>query len=97
MAEAGADDDDAIAHTLLNLLARRAADSSICPSEAARALGGDAATWRARMPAVRAVAARLAVQGQVRLTRGAATLDPHDLHTLGRGAIRVRRGPRFAA
>lgn len=88
-------DDAAIAQALWALLQARAPAASVCPSDAARALGGSQAEWRARMPAVRAVAAELARQGLLSLTRGALTLDPHDPEALLGGPLRVRRGPRF--
>lgn len=81
-----------IERRLLALLARRAATSSICPSEVARALtdGGDG--WRALMPDVRRVAFALQRGGTVVVTRGTSVVaDEHD----GTGPIRVRRGPAF--
>jgi Protein of unknown function (DUF3253) len=88
--------DAAIAAEILRQLGQRAAVSSICPSEVARALApGDEAAWRALMPQVREVAAHLRDEGRVRITRGGADLAaPDDLH---RGAIRLARGPSFAS
>lgn len=81
-----------IERRLIELLTRRAATSSICPSEVARALteGGDG--WRALMPAVRRAAFALQRRGTVVVTRGATVVaDEHD----GAGPIRLRRGPAF--
>lgn len=81
---------EAIAATIERLLAARAADSSVCPSEVARALA-PAPAWRALMPAVRDVARALARAGRVRVTQGGHTLDPDEPW---RGALRLRRpGP----
>jgi hypothetical protein len=85
-------DDDAIAAEIARQLARRAATSSICPSEVARALEADDAAWRALMPQVREVAARLRDAQRLRITRGGHDIDADTLHT---GAIRLARGPRF--
>ncbi|TFV52020.1 DUF3253 domain-containing protein [Blastococcus sp. TF02A_35] len=67
------------------LLDRRSADSSICPSEAARAVDPEA--WRDLMPAARAAAGRLAAAGEVEVTQGGAVVDVHG----ARGPVRVRR------
>lgn len=56
---------DAIARTVLALLDRRAPDATVCPSEAARAVGG--ADWRAAMPAVHAAVDGVVADGRVRL------------------------------
>jgi hypothetical protein len=80
--------DDEIAAAIERLLAARRPGATICPSEAARALGGDAPAWRALMPAVRRVAAALARAGRVRVTRGGVEVDALD----GRGPIRIGRG-----
>ena len=85
-------DDSAIAREIVGQLRRRDADASICPSEVARALVQ--ADWREAMPAIRAVAQRLAGEGRVRATQGDVTLSP-DAVTGARGPIRLRRGPVF--
>ena len=86
--------DDDIAQEIVRQLSRRAASSSICPSEVARALGSDEAAWRALMPTVREVAAAMHAAGRLRITRGGVDV-PDDL--LHRGAIRLKRGPDFEA
>ncbi|OZI18726.1 hypothetical protein CAL26_13565 [Bordetella genomosp. 9] len=82
-----------IEHCIADLLKRRAEASSICPSDAARALGGDGDAWRDLMPAIRNTAARMARQGYIVITQGETTLDPDDID---HGPIRLRRGPSFA-
>ena len=72
-------------------LAERAPNSSICPSDAARALGSKG--WRERMPQVRAEARRLAERGEVRATQGDREVDA----LRARGPIRLRRGAAFGA
>lgn len=59
-------DERVIALLILELVARRGPGKTICPSEVARALGGD---WRAHMPFVREVAARLAAEGRIVVTQ----------------------------
>ena len=51
--------------TILKLVAERGAGKTICPSEAARAIGG--AQWREAMPVVHAAAKALAGEGAVEL------------------------------
>ncbi|MFM9928008.1 DUF3253 domain-containing protein [Variovorax sp. H27-G14] len=79
--------DETIEKTIFALLARRDASASICPFEVARALATDDAGWRALMGDVRRVAARLAEEGLVRVTRGA---DEVDAMSAG-GPVRLRR------
>lgn len=74
--------------TVLDLLARRAADATICPSEVARAVGGE--QWRELMEPVRAAARRLVVAGEVEVTQGGLVVDP----STAEGPIRIRRPPR---
>ncbi len=50
---------------ILKLLGERSADKTICPSEAARAIGGE--DWRDLMPTVHAAARALAEEGIVEL------------------------------
>jgi hypothetical protein len=84
--------DDDIAQEIVRQLSRRAADSSICPSEVARALQSDDAAWRALMPKVRGVATAMRQEGRLRITRGGVDVASDALH---RGAIRLARGPDF--
>ncbi len=72
---------------ILGLLALRAAGTTICPSEAARAVaseyGGD---WRALMTATRLAAQRLAAAGRIDVTQRGRRIDP----ARARGPIRLR-------
>lgn len=80
-------DDRAIADEILALLASRAPTASICPSDVARALSSDERIWRAQMPAIRRVAAQLAADGRLKVTRGALEVD-----ALAKGGpVRIRR------
>lgn len=71
---------------ILDLLARRDHGKTICPSDAARVLGGDAG-FRPLMPLVRAAAAALVASGEIEVTQRGSVVD---LAT-ARGAIRLRR------
>jgi hypothetical protein len=71
--------------TILALLAARAATSTICPSDAARAVGGD--TWRDLMEPARKAARRLVDAGEVEITQGGSVVDP----ATAKGPIRIRR------
>jgi len=70
---------------ILELLGRRAADASICPSEAARSV--DPEGWRDLMPAAREAAGRLAAAGSVEVMQGGEVVDVRS----ARGPVRVRR------
>ncbi|PPF64255.1 DUF3253 domain-containing protein [Clavibacter michiganensis] len=70
---------------IIELLEQRALSSTICPSDAARAVGDDA--WRDLMDASRSAAGRLVARGEVEITQGG---EPVDLAT-ARGPIRIRR------
>ncbi len=67
------------------LLAARAADATICPSEAARAVGGE--DWRDLMEPARRAARRMVDAGDVEITQRGAVVDP----STARGPIRIRR------
>ena len=87
-------DTDAVEATILRLLASRAPDASICPSEAARALVDDGPGWRVLMPAVREEARALARRGLVVVSQRGMACDPG---TPWRGPVRLRRGRAFPA
>ena len=70
---------------ILDLLAQRAADKTICPSEVARELGGG--DWRELMEPARAAARRLVNAGEVEITQKGAVIDP----STAKGPIRIRR------
>lgn len=76
-------EDRELERVILELLGDRARGATICPSEAARALGGD---WRERMEPARAAARRLVAFGAVEITQGGRVVDP----STAKGPIRVR-------
>ena len=71
--------------TILALLAARAETSTICPSDAARAVAPD--NWRPLMDSARQAAARLVETGDVDITQHGEVVD---LRT-AKGPIRIRR------
>jgi hypothetical protein len=70
---------------ILGLLAQRDEGRTICPSEAARALGGDDG-FRPLMPLVRDAAAHLVRRGELEVTQSGNVVDPSG----ARGPIRLR-------
>ena len=70
---------------ILELLAQRDPGKTICPSDAARALGGDSG-FRQLMPLVRAAAAALVATGDIEVTQRGRLVDL----VSARGAIRLR-------
>lgn len=77
--------DTALETAILELLAARARDASICPSEAAQQVGGE--NWRTLMEPARMAARRLVAQGRVQITQGEQVVDP----SRAKGPIRIRR------
>ena len=77
--------DDRLARVILALTRERGPDRSICPSDAARAVGG--ADWRDLMDRTRAVARELARTGRVAVTSRGRVLSPDDTW---RGPVRIR-------
>jgi hypothetical protein len=72
--------------TILGLVADRGLDKTICPSEAARALGGQHPDgWGPLMQPIRRVAVRLAKEGRIIITRKGRIVDPDDF----RGVYRL--------
>lgn len=84
----GAGFDDRIA-AATRALTRRRSESSICPSDVARTIGGE--HWRSLMPEVRRVAAQLADDEQVVVTQKGESVSIRD----ARGPMRIVRGPRL--
>ncbi len=83
-------DDRALEATILDLLARRGSGTTICPSDAARALHGeDGDGWRELMEPTRRAARRLVAAGAVVITQGGKVVDP----STATGAIRIQRAP----
>jgi hypothetical protein len=81
--------DRALEALIVQLLSSRKAASTICPSEAARALQPD--DWRPLMEPARRAARRLVAQDQVRILQKGRVVDP----SFAKGPIRVGRGPAF--
>jgi hypothetical protein len=78
--------DELLEAAILDLLERRAASATICPSDAAREVGDDD-SWRELMEPARAAARRLVDRGEVEITQGGRVVD---LST-AKGPIRIRR------
>ena len=72
--------------TILELIAGRDPGKTICPSEAARALGGDDG-FRPLMGLVREAAGALRERGEVAVTQRGEPVDP----ATARGPIRLGR------
>jgi hypothetical protein len=78
--------DAELERTILSLLDQRAPTSTICPSDAARAVG-TASGWRDLMEPARQAASRLVDAGEVEITQGGTVVE---LST-AKGPIRIRR------
>jgi hypothetical protein len=74
---------------ILSLARDRAPAKTICPSDAARAVGGD--QWRDLMEQARDIARELARAGDVEIMQRGEVLDPE---AEWRGPIRIRARPR---
>jgi len=82
--------DEQLERAILDLLAGRRGEATICPSEAARAVAGtgaDEAVWRALLEPARAAARRLVDRDLVVITQRGRIVDP----STARGPIRIRR------
>jgi hypothetical protein len=77
--------DRELERVILELLSTRAATSTICPSDAARAVSPD--DWRDLMEPARRAARRLVAAGEVDITQGGSVVDP----STAKGPIRIRR------
>ena len=69
---------------ILTLLASRGVTCTICPSEAARAVGGDG--WRELMEPARQAARRLVARGEIVIVQQGHVVDPSE----AKGPIRLR-------
>lgn len=76
--------DSALEDAIITLLGARARNASICPSEAARQVGGE--SWQSLMEPTRMAARRLVAQGEVEITQGGKVVDP----SRAKGPIRIR-------
>ncbi|NPD06607.1 DUF2256 and DUF3253 domain-containing protein [Nocardioides sp. zg-1308] len=81
------DVDRRLEEAITDLLAQRAASATICPSEAARQVGGDGDAWRELMEPARRAARRMVDRGEVEITQGGRVVDP----STAKGPIRIRR------
>ena len=77
--------DAALAATLIDLLAKGSAGATVCPSEAARLVGGE--DWEKLHEPARRAARRLVATGTFEITQGGRVVDP----STARGPIRLRR------
>jgi hypothetical protein len=73
---------------ILALARHRGPAGSICPSDAARAVGGE--NWRQLTAQSRTIAVTLAVKGEVQILQRGAVVDPGQPV---RGPIRIRVKP----
>jgi hypothetical protein len=78
---------DRLAAATRALLRHRRPDATICPSDVARAVGGNG--WRAILDEARSVVDELRRAGTVRVTQRGKEIDPAE----ARGPVRVGRGP----
>jgi Protein of unknown function (DUF3253) len=77
---------EALEETILSLIAERGPEKTICPSDAARALGGTHPDgWGPLMQPIRRIAVRLAKEGRLVITRKGRIVDPDDF----RGVYRL--------
>lgn len=83
-----ADADRALEAAILALLAERDDGATICPSEAAKAVGGQEARrdWESLMEPARQAARRLAAAGKVVITQHGQVVDP----ATAKGPVRLR-------
>ena len=78
-----------LAATMRTLLRHRDPGKTICPSDAARTIGGEG--WRSIMDDARAVAGALNADGVVEIRQSGKRVDP----ATAKGALRIGRGPAF--
>lgn len=80
------DQTEALRSAMLRLAAERGPGRTICPSEAARAVGGDHPDgWGPLMQPARRIAVDLMKQGRIVITRKGRPVDPDDF----RGVYRL--------
>ncbi|GAB4549730.1 MAG: hypothetical protein Tsb0013_11170 [Phycisphaerales bacterium] len=81
------DTDRALERAIVDLLRGRPGGGSICPSEAAKCVAGEAEdVWRPLMERTREAARRLTNAGTTQITQRNAVVDP----STARGPIRIR-------
>ena len=81
----GGGDGAKLESAILELLSKRPADATVCPSEAARAVSPD--QWRDLMEPARQAARRLVAAGKIVITQSGHVVDP----STAKGPIRLRR------
>jgi hypothetical protein len=82
------DIDSALEAAILSLLTERGRDKTICPSEAAKLVGGKQARhdWESLMEPARAAARRLAAAGSIVITQHGHVVNP----STAKGPVRLR-------
>ena len=84
---------DPVEEAILRLVEARGHGKTICPSEAARALGGPhPGGWGPLMPPVRKAAVRLAHRGQLVILRKGRPVDPDSFKGVYRLALPAGEG-----
>lgn len=80
--------DAALEGAILELLAERGRDKTICPSEAAKRVGGkdERRDWEGLMEPARMAARRLVAAGKIVITQGGKVVDA----STAKGAIRLK-------
>ena len=79
---------DEIRSVILRLAGERGPSKTICPSEAARAIGGsNEKVWRRHMTPIKREAIALANEGWIELRRKGRRIEPADLRGIYRIAI----------
>ena len=81
------DADRRLEEVIADLLSKRAAGATICPSEAARVVFPDG--WQERMEDARRAARRLVTAGLIEITQGGRAADP----STAKGPVRLRLKP----
>ena len=71
--------------SITTLLTARAQTATICPSDAAKAVGSE--EWRDLIEPARRAARRMVSRGELQITQGGAVVDP----STAKGPIRLRR------
>jgi hypothetical protein len=80
--------DTALEAAIFSLLAERGPDKSVCPSEAAKLVGGEETrhNWEDLMEPARSAARRLVATGKIVITQHGAVVDPGT----AKGPMRLR-------
>ena len=76
--------DRSLENAIVDLLTARVGGATICPSDAARAVGGE--DWQPLMEPARRAARRLVVEGRAEITQGGRVVDA----STAKGPIRIR-------